>query len=111
MARYKYIELPDKVICISTFAKKKVRGGAHCAPEDNFDLIVGKTLARFRCDEKIANKRIKRAIQKYDEAYAEFKKAKHHLHEMKEYWNDSVAKANVIRENRIEYEKKLGKNT
>ena len=111
MARYKYIELPDKVICISTFAKKKVRGVAHCAPEDNFDLTVGKTLARFRCDEKIANKRIKRAIQKYDEAYAEYQKAKHHLNEMKEYWEDSVKRANVVTENRINYENRLGKKS
>ena len=51
MARYRFIETNNKVICISTYAKKVVRGVAKCSPNDNFDIEIGKKLAQLRCDE------------------------------------------------------------
>ena len=65
MARYRFIETNNKVICISTYAKKVVRGVAKCSPNDNFDIEIGKRLAQLRCDEKIADKRANRALVKY----------------------------------------------
>lgn len=63
MNKYQYYTAPEeppfnKVICVSTFAHKKVRGIAKCSPNDVFDLQKGKHLARLRCDLKIAKKRL-----------------------------------------------------
>ena len=68
MARYRFIEAGNKIICISTYAKKVVKGIAKCSPNDNFDIEIGKKLAQLRCDEKIADKRANRALDKYLEA-------------------------------------------
>lgn len=61
MARYKFYESPNEVICVSTYAKKRVKGVAKCSPNDNFDSDVGRRLAQLRCDVKIAKKRMNRA--------------------------------------------------
>lgn len=61
MARYRFYEAGNKVICVSTFAKKDVRGIAKCSPNDDFDLEQGRRLAQLRCDKKIAKKRLAKA--------------------------------------------------
>lgn len=79
---YKYIETPNKVIALSTYAGKTVRGVAKCHPNDTFDIEFGRKLAAARCNAKIAAKRHNNARKKYwemvhklHEVDAEFRKA------------------------------------
>lgn len=98
--KYKYIvhEMKDgkiRVIALSTYAGKTVRGVANCLPEDEFNLEKGKKLAAARCGLKVAEKRAKRANEKFSEATDESIKAKRQLNKMKNYLleaNDEVFK-------------------
>lgn len=66
---YRYVILPNKVIAISTYAGRTVRGVAKCAPNDKFDIKKGMALAAARCNEKVAKKRMERAKKMQKEAY------------------------------------------
>ena len=94
MSRYRFIEAPNKVICISTYAKKIVKGVAKCSPNDKFDIEIGKKLSQLRCDEKVAEKRMKRAFNKYEEALQHLADAKLYLFSMEDYYNSAVEKYN-----------------
>lgn len=79
---YRYVVTPNKVIALSTYAGKTVRGIAKCHPTDEFNEEYGKRLAAARCNRKIAAKRYERAFRKYrfmcealKEVEAEFKKS------------------------------------
>lgn len=60
---YKYVINEEKrtVVALSSFAGQVVRGVARCAPNDTFNVEVGKKLAEARCSAKIAHKRLQRA--------------------------------------------------
>jgi hypothetical protein len=75
LEKYKYYQAGNKVIAVSSFAGRTVRGVAKCNPKDEFDLEKGKKLAAFRCNEKVARRRFARAIGKCDEAYDNYVKA------------------------------------
>ena len=92
---YRVYETPTQVIAVSSFAGKTVRGVAKCNPADNFDFEKGAALATARCGVKIAEKRVKRAYNKVDEAKAAVEAAMEHLAEMMRYQADSEAKLNV----------------
>lgn len=92
MARYRFIQTGNKVICISTYAKKVVKGIAKCSPNDEFDLEFGKELAKLRCDVKIADKRANRAAEKYIEAEDNLYEANQYFCDMKDYYYDSENK-------------------
>ncbi len=85
---------PYKVIAVSTYAGKTVRGIAKCHPNDieHFDLKYGKKLAAARCAMKIAEKRLNRAIEKNVEAANACNQAYLHLLDMQHYLNDSNVK-------------------
>ena len=62
MTKYSfYTDRKTKVIAVSTYAGKAVRGVAKCDVNDTFSLEKGKELAAARCNEKIAKKRFIRA--------------------------------------------------
>ena len=65
--KYKFYTNGSRVIAVSTYAGKTVRGVAVCHAGDTFSLEKGKKLAALRCAEKIAKKRVARANQKVDE--------------------------------------------
>ena len=92
---YRVYETPTQVIAVSSFAGKTVRGVAKCNPADNFDSEKGAALATARCGVKIAEKRVKRAYNKVDEAKAAVEAAMDHLAEMVRYQADSEVKLNV----------------
>ena len=87
--RYRYIvdseETPKKVIVLSKYAGKDVRGIAKCSPNDKFDIETGRVLATLRCDEKVAWKRYQRAQKKVAEAREEVRVATNWLNEMEDY--------------------------
>lgn len=53
-----------KVIAVSTYAGRYVKGVAVAHPGDTFDLELGKKIAAARCNMKVAKKRLARANQK-----------------------------------------------
>lgn len=87
--RYSYFFTPNKVICVSSYAGRKVRGVAICSPDDQFDPEIGMKLARARCDVKIARKRYERAGQKFDEALVQSHAVDALCRRMADYYNDS----------------------
>lgn len=89
---YKYVVIPgEKVIAISTYAGRTVKGIAKCHPNDTFDVEFGKKLAAARCNEKIAGKRLVRALNKYGQAANEFIVADKKLKRMRDYVLDAGA--------------------
>ena len=81
--------MSKKIIAVSTYAGKVVRGVAICADNDEFSAAAGKEIAAARCNVKVCRKRKNRALQKYNEAYANFVKARRELDAMSQYLTDS----------------------
>lgn len=88
---YKYVVTPNKVIAISTYAGRTVKGVAKCHPNDTFDVEYGKALAAARCNVKIAAKRMARAEAKLDEAIDNYNAAHYHFRMMQDYCFDASA--------------------
>lgn len=89
---YKYVVIPgEKVIAISTYAGRTVKGVAKCHPNDTFDVEFGKKLAAARCNEKISYKRLTRAVNKYWEANYESIAADKKVKRMRDYVLDAGA--------------------
>lgn len=107
MARYRFIEAGNKIICISTYAKKVVKGIAKCSPNDNFDIEIGKKLAQLRCDEKIADKRANRALDKYLEAGEILAEAKMYYDDMRMYYLDSENKHDKALAELVNFQKEI----
>ena len=84
-----------RIVAISSFAGKPVKGYADLHPHDEFDVEYGKALAAARCAEKIAAKRCKRAYNKVDEATAQVNAAMAHLQKMMQYEADAEAAYNI----------------
>jgi hypothetical protein len=87
--KYQTFTTGNKVIVVSHYAGKAVKGCAKCDPKDTFNFDNGQHLATLRCDEKIAIKRFKRAMNKLAEAQAAFNAAQKHLLDMQDYVNES----------------------
>lgn len=88
--KYKFYVNDNKVIAVSTYAGRTVRGTAKCDPRDEFDLEFGKKLAAARCAYKIAEKRKARATAEYRKAAVAADEAVMWFNEMKQYFMDSV---------------------
>lgn len=87
---YKFYKSDNKIIAISSFAGKTVKGVAKCDPEDTFSREFGEKLAAARCDKKVAFKRVKCANAKLLETVTEFEAAEKKLKFMTEYYGDSL---------------------
>ncbi len=87
--KYRYYTTGNKIIAVSSYAGKTVRGVAKCAEGDAFDMEKGKKLAALRCAEKIAWKRLNRAVDKVAEAEAAVEAAENHLDKMVYYHGDA----------------------
>ena len=86
---YKYVVTPTKVIALSSYGGRTVRGIAKCHPGDTFNEEVGKALAAARCNEKVAAKRYARAQQKYEEMCKEYKEYLNKVQKTCNYLRDS----------------------
>ena len=87
---YRFYSTADRVIAVSTYAGRIVRGVAICAENDQFSIEIGKKLAAARCNAKIAHKRRNRAERKFKEAVDAMKAAEAQLAKMTHYFNDSM---------------------
>ena len=88
--RYKFYVADNRIICVSSYAGKAVRGVAKCDPKDTFDLKDGKKLAQARCDYKIAKKRVLRARAKHAEATKALCDAREYQERMQRYYDESL---------------------
>lgn len=87
---YTIIHNNNTTIAYSTFAGKTVKGYAKRDPEDSFDEVIGDRLATARCGLKIAKKREKYAVKKYEEAKIEMIKAIGYFNKMESYATDAI---------------------
>ena len=94
LEKYRYYTNGNKVIAVSTYCGKTVRGVAVCHPDDNFDIELGKRIAAARCNEKVAKKRLDRASSKAIQAGLDVAKAQQFQHQMAEYYNDAFTAYN-----------------
>lgn len=99
--KYKFYTNGSRVIAVSTYAGKTVRGVAVCHAGDTFSLEKGKKLAALRCAEKIAKKRVAlakkrvaRANRKVYEAYWAYVDAETYLNKMVDYKDDALYELN-----------------
>ena len=95
LEKYKYYQFKnengvDTVAAVSTYAGKTVKGTAKCDPVDEFSLEKGKMLAAVRCNQKVSEKRLRRAAKKYNEALKAVDDAIAHFEKMKLYYMDAV---------------------
>ena len=90
MYQYYVDEKNNEVIAVTRYAGRNVRGTAKCAPEDEFNIELGKKLATARCEAKKAKIKIQNASAKYMIAAEEFEKAKRQLYKMRQYFMDAV---------------------
>lgn len=96
----------NKVIAISSFAHKLVRGIAKCNPEDDFSLDKGKKLAAARCYKKIAAKKVKSAEEKLQAAkealHAAMREVEYmtdyHFNAQQEFYEAETALENILAE-------------
>lgn len=98
--KYKFIVIPEKrkIIAISSYQGKVVKATAICHPNDKFDLEKGKELAAARCNEKVAEKRLRRANQKRNEAADIYYRAMHKYANMVAYEDDAIKEKLEARE-------------
>ena len=87
ISKYKFFVTPDqsKIIAVSTYAGKTVKGVAKKDPRDTFDLHFGKELAAARCAVKVAKKRKARARKRAWEAECAMIEAHKHFINMSAY--------------------------
>ena len=94
MTKYSfYTDEKTKVVAVSTYAGKTVRGVAKCDVNDTFSLEKGKELAAARCNEKIAKKRLTRAQNAHADAMVEYLKLMRKLDKNISYKKDSQVAA------------------
>lgn len=62
--KYTYSFSENRVYCMTYYAGKTIKGVAKRDPEDEFDLEVGKKLAKARCDYKLAKAKYKRKTER-----------------------------------------------
>lgn len=90
MRYHYYTDNKSIVVVTSTYAGKIVRGVAKRHGDDEFNYEYGKALAKARCDAKVAERRVKRAEDKYEEAVSQYNDAVTQRVKMKDYYIDSL---------------------
>ncbi len=90
ISKYKFYITPDnKVIAVSTYAGKTVKGVAKTDPRDSFDPEFGKELAAARCAAKVAKKRKTRAQKQVWKAECKLREAQKYYNRMCAYEADA----------------------
>jgi hypothetical protein len=93
--KYKYVMHTTKngekqVIALSTYGGRTVKGIATCDKTDEYNEADGKMLAAARCQQKVAEKRLKRAQRKHKEALAQLADAQDFVAKMARYEQDAA---------------------
>lgn len=95
ISKYKFFTTPDnKIIAVSTYAGRTVKGVAKTDPRDKFDEAFGKELAAARCATKVAKKRFARAKRMVNKAMIQYEAASKYVDRMKAYQSDAENELN-----------------
>lgn len=89
LEKYTFYMNGARVIAVSTYAGKIVRGVAKCSNKDEFSAAAGKEIAAARCNVRVCRKRKQRAMAKYNEAYEKLAMAQKEFDRMSQYLTDS----------------------
>lgn len=103
-----YTDGKKKVICTTTFAKKRVKGVAVCSDEDTFDLETGKKLAQARADVQFAKRRVAYANEELEVAVALKDWADDYARGRGEYYHDCFEDLKAYEEAQYKLEEELG---
>lgn len=87
--KYRFITTGNKIIALTTYAGRTIRGIAKCDPRDGFDMEKGKKLAAARAAVKVAQRRFDRSCLKLVEAEDAVDRAGNHLVKMSRYQDDA----------------------
>lgn len=87
--KYRFYEGNGKVVAVSTYAGKTVRGVAKCDPKDTFDIEKGRMLAAARCAEKVAKRRLARARNECRKASNDYRAVHDRWLKMNDYYEDA----------------------
>lgn len=95
MCHYKIYksEKSNKIVALSSFAGKTIKGVAKCDPSDSFSTEFGVELAVARCNSKVASKRVKYAAKKLIDAQVTLEEAQKQFELMFAYYNDSIRRS------------------
>ena len=93
--KYKFVIEDGKVVAKSTYAGNEVTGSASCDPLDTFDEEVGKKLAAYRCNAKVARKRMLRANEKAREAFETLSIVLNNFKKACKYQRDATVEFNL----------------
>ena len=99
MAKYKFIHNDRETICISSYAKKTVKGISKANPNDVYDKRQGELLAKARCDFKVACKRAKNAAERLNEAEEFMAAISDYYDRMLNYYEDAIAEKTSAKNN------------
>lgn len=105
--KYTYSFSENRVYCMTYYAGKTIKGVAKRDPEDEFDIEVGKKLAKARCDVKLYKAKVKRKTERARIANEEFLKALQHLNNAQKYTDEAVNAYLECLKNLEELEKSL----
>lgn len=106
--RYKfYSDGANKIVAVSSYAGRTVRGVAKCDPRDNFNRSKGEELAQARCNLKVAIKRHKRAETELGKAERAVIDAQNRVKKMKEYIEDASSQLSLAHSKLQEIERNL----
>ena len=106
--RYKfYSDGANKIVAVSSYAGRTVRGVAKCDPRDNFNRSKGEELAQARCNLKVAIKRYKRAETELGKAERAVIDAQNRVKKMKEYIEDASSQLSLAHSKLQEIERNL----
>lgn len=87
--KYRFITTGNKIIALTTYAGRTVRGVSKCDPRDGFDIEKGKKLAAARASLKVAQRRFDRSCAKLAEAEDMVARAEDRLSKMCRYEDDA----------------------
>ena len=100
----------NKIVCVSHYAGKAVRGVSKCDTQyDEFNVETGMELAKLRCDQKIAKKRVKNLSVKLNKAEDDLVTAKNNVESLKNNLDAAINEAFAITVNLEELQNKLNK--
>lgn len=90
--KYQFYYNEDKrsIVCTTVYKGQTIRATAKCAPEDVFDLEVGKKIAYLRCKQKFARKKLIHARAVCRESFNTYEKSKRNLDKAAEFVSDSA---------------------
>lgn len=98
----KFFNAGNTTIAVSSFAGRTVKATAKLDPRDTFNPEMGKAIAGARCRVKIADKRVKRAEQKFSEATRAVSDSFTKYNKAQDYYESALDELSAAKDSYIE---------